>query len=90
MNNHNFLDYLLVMSLQIKCYKLVGRDYISRMMNEANDDCDCQLCKNCEHVKHIKFELFKKGYQTFNKHVKWWKINHHWGNVSVEPIHDEE
>ena len=90
MNNHNFLDYLLVMSLRIKSYKLVGRDYISRMMNEANDDCDCQFCTNCQHVKHIKFELFKKGYQTFNKHVKWWKINHHWGNVSVEPIHDEE
>ena len=90
MNNHNFLDYLLVMSLRIKSYKLVGRDYISRMMNEANDDCDCQFCKNCEHVKHIKFELLKKGYQTFNKHVKWRKINHHWGNVSVEPIHDEE
>ena len=90
MNNHNFLDYLLVMSLRIKSYKLVGRDYISRMMNEANDDCDCQFCRNCEHVKHIKFELLKKGYQTFNKHVKWRKINHHWGNVSVEPIHDEE
>ena len=60
MNNHNFLDYLLVMSLRIKSYKLVGRDYISRMMNEAKDDCECQFCTNCQHVQHIKFELFKK------------------------------
>ena len=36
----------------------------------------------------LKFELFKKGYQTFNKHVEWWRINHSWGNVTVEPIID--
>ena len=86
MNNHNFLDYLLIMSICFKSYKEVSRDYISRLLNEVNENCECEFCTNCQHVEHIKFELFKKGYQTFNKDVKWWRINHHWGNVSVDPI----
>ena len=85
---HNFLDYLLIMSIRFKSYKEVGRDYLFRLLNEVNEDCVCEFCTNCQHVKHIKFELFKKGYQTFNKHVEWWRINHSWSNVTVEPIID--
>ena len=78
------------MSIRFKSYKEVNRNYISRMVNEAKDDCECQFCTNCQHVKDIRDELFKKGYQTFNKDVQWWRINHHWGNVSVEPILTDE
>ena len=49
----------------------------------------CEFCTNCQHIKNIRFELFKKGYQTFNKDVKWWRINHHWGSVSIKPILNE-
>ena len=87
---HNFLDYLLIMSIRFKSYKEVSRDYLSRLLNEVNEDCVCEFCTNCQHVNSIRFELFKKGYQTFNKHVEWWRINHHWGNVSVEPITDDD
>ena len=83
---HNFLDYLLSMSIYFKTYKEVDRQYIRRLKNEVNENCICEFCTNCQQIKNIRFELFKKGYQTFNKDVKWWRINHHWGNVSVEPI----
>ena len=51
---HNFLDYLLIMSIRFKSYKEVGRDYLFRLLNEVNEDCVCELCTNCQHVKHIK------------------------------------
>ena len=88
--NNNFLDYLLIMSIRFKSYKEVNRDYLSRLMNEVNENCECESCSNCQHVNGIRFELFKKGYQTFNKHVKWWRINHHWGNVTDEPIQNDD
>ena len=88
--NNNFLDYLLKMSIRFKSYKEVNRDYISRLMNEVNENCECEFCSNCQHVNVIRFDLFKKGYQTFNKHVKWWRINHHWGNVTVEPVQNDD
>ena len=86
---HNLLDYLLSMSIHFRTYKEVGRDCISRLFDEVNEECESDFCTDCQHIKHIRFELVKKGYDTFNKHVKWWRINHHWGNISVEPIQDE-
>ena len=74
MNNFNFFDYLLIMSLRIKTYKLVGRDYLRRLLNQANEDCYCECCTFCKYIKLIRLELFKNGYQTFNKSVEWWKI----------------
>ena len=38
----------------------------------------------------LSLSFSKKGYQTFNKNVKWWRINHHWGNVTVDPILNED
>ena len=64
---YNFLDYLLVMSIRFKSYKEVTRDYIHRLLNEVNENCICEFCTNCQHVNHIKAELFKKGFQIFNK-----------------------
>ena len=34
MNNHNFFDYLLTMSLRIKSYKLVGREYLRKLVKQ--------------------------------------------------------
>ena len=62
------------MSLRIKTYKLAGRDYLRRLLNQANEDCYCECCTFCKYIKLIRLELFKNGYQTFNKSVEWWKI----------------
>ena len=84
-DNFNFLDYLLVMSVRFKSYKEVSRNYLdSRLLNKINEDCEVEFCSNCKFMKHIKSELVKNGYYSFNKDVKWWRINHHWGNVTVE------
>ena len=34
MNNHNFFDYLLSMSVRIKSFKLVARDYLRKLVNQ--------------------------------------------------------
>ena len=53
MNNHNFFDYLLVMSLRIKTYKLVGRNYLMRLLDQGNDDCYCDCFTHCKYIKEI-------------------------------------
>ena len=53
MNNHNFFDYLLVMLLRIKSYKLVTREYLRKLVSESNDNCECNFCKYCEYIKFI-------------------------------------
>ena len=41
MNNHNYFDYLLIMSVRIRSYKLVSRDYLGKLVSEpTNDNCD--------------------------------------------------
>ena len=81
--NFNYLNYLLGMSIHFRCYKEVGREYIQSLFDEVNEECNSDFCTNCQHIKQIK------GYDSFNKHVKWWRINHHWAEITVEPIHDE-
>ena len=73
MNNHNFFDYLLVMS--ILAYKLVGREYLRRLLIEGNDDYQCECCMHCKYIKEIRTELFKNGYRTLNKSVECWRIH---------------
>ena len=85
----NYLNYLLSMSIQFRCYKEVSRGYIQRWFDEVNEECQSDFCTNCKEIKHIRSELFKKGYDSFNKHVKWWRILHRWAGITVEPIHDE-
>ena len=85
MNNRNFFYYLLAMSIRLKTYKLVRREYLRRLLNEGNDDCQCECCTHCKYIKEIRSELFRNGYQTFNKSVNWWKIHENWGKLTVEP-----
>ena len=85
----NYLDYLLNMSIYYRCYKEVSRDYIQRLFGEVNEICESDFCTNCQNIKHIRSELVRKGYDSFNKHVKWWKINHQWAEITVETIYDE-
>ena len=90
MNNHNFFDYLLVMSLRIRSYKLVGREYLRKLITDAKENCECEFCPSCKYIIHIKKELLLNGFETHNKTVKCWRIEHTCGNITVRPEIDDE
>ena len=73
------------MSLTVESYKLVGRTYLQRLLDQTNEDCHCSNCTFCVRGKLIQAELFKNGYQTFNKDVKCWKISESANSLSVSP-----
>ena len=73
------------MSLKLESHKIVGRTYLRRLLDQTNEDCCCSNCTFCVRGKLIQAELFKNGYQTFNKEVKCWKINETASKFSVSP-----
>ena len=73
------------MPLTIESYKLVGRNYLQRLLDQANEDCPCSNCTFSVRGKLIQAELFKNDYQTFNKDVKCWKISETANSLSVFP-----
>ena len=85
----NYFNYLLSMSIQVHRYKEVSRAIIDKWFDEVNEECWSDFCTNCTDIKDIRSELLKKGSDSFNKHVKFWRINYIWGGITVEPIHDE-
>ena len=38
MNNHNYFDYLLIMSVGITSYKSVSRDYLRKLVSKPTND----------------------------------------------------
>ena len=74
MNDFNFFEYLLLMSLRVEHYKLVTRQFLYRLLDQLNEDCDCFNCKYCTKLKTIKAELRKNGFGSFNKTIEWWRI----------------
>ena len=78
------------MSVRIKSLKLVGRDYLRKLVSESNDSCECNFCKYCNYIKFIKEELLLNGFETNNNTVKWWRIEHTYGNITVRPEIDDE
>ena len=71
------------MPLKIESYKFVGRTYLRRLLDQTKEDCRCSNCTFCVRGKLIEAELFKNGYQTFNKYIKCWKIREHADSLSV-------
>ena len=59
------------MSLQVGNYKLVTRQYLYRLLDQLNEDCDCFNCKYCIRLKIIKAELQKNNFGSFNKSTEW-------------------
>ena len=53
----NYLNYLLNMSIQYRCYKEVTRAYIERFFDEVNEISESDFCTNCGHIKQIRSEL---------------------------------
>ena len=91
MNNFNYFDYLLIMSVEIRSYKLVSRDYLRKLVSEpTNDNCECNFCKYCGYIKFIKEELHLNSFETHNKSVNWWRIEHTCGNITVTPELDDK
>ena len=89
MNDFNFFEYLLLMSLRVENYKLVTREYFYRLLGQLNEDCDCFNCKYCIRSKTIKAELQKSGFRTFNKSIDWWRISETSTTLTVLPEIDE-
>ena len=73
------------MSLTIESYKLVSRNYFQRFLDQTTEDCRCSNCTFCVRGNLIQAELFKNGYQTFNKDVKCRKISETANSLSVSP-----
>ena len=73
------------MSLTIESYKLVSRNYFQRFLDQTTEDCRCSNCTFCVRGNLIQVELFKNGYQTFNKDVKCRKISETANSLSVSP-----
>ena len=69
------------MSVEIRSYKLVSRDYLRKLVSEpTNDNCECNFCKYRGYIKFIKEELLLNGFETHNKSVNCWRIEHTYGN----------
>ena len=89
MNDFNFFEYLLLMSLRVENYKLVTRQYLYRLLHQLNEDCDYFNCKYCIRLKTIKSELQKNSFGTFNKSIEWWTISETSTTLTILPETDE-
>ena len=72
------------MSVIVKNHKEVVRSYFYRLFSNSNlDDVDIQV---------INSELEYKGFNSFNKHVVWWRINYNSYNriIKIDPIYDND
>ena len=72
------------MSLQVKRYKEVSRSYFERLFSKSgNNNLDIQV---------IISELNTNGYNSFNKHICWWRINYGLNDwiVRIDPIYDND
>ena len=79
------------MSVTIRSYKLVSRDYLRKLVSEpTNDNCEFNFCKYCGYIKFIKEELQLNGFETHNKTVNCWRIEHTYGNITVRPETDDK
>ena len=60
------------------------------MITDAKENCECEFCPSCKYIIHIKKELLLNGFETHNKTVKCWRIEHTYGNITVRPEIDDE
>ena len=76
------------MSITYENYKLVGRTYFRRLLDQTNENCACYNCSYCIRGNKIRLELYKNGYQTFNKDVQCWKVTENYEKVEVSPCRE--
>ena len=68
------------MSLRIKQYKLVTRDWLTKQLKDLNNWCECKYCSK---LKFMKIELEKNSFNTLNKTINWWRISEGWDTITV-------
>ena len=77
------------MCLRVENYTLVTRQYLYRLLNQLNEDCDFFNCKYCIRLKTITSELQRNGFGTFNKSIEWWRISETSTTLTILPEIDE-
>ena len=77
------------MSLRVKNYQLVTRQYLYRLFDQLNEDCDYFNYKYCIRLKTIKAELQKNDFGNINKSIEWWRIRETSTTLTVLPEIDE-
>ena len=74
------------MSLNIRFYKEVTRNYIEKLFDNLNRGTSEFSIASSYSEEQICSEFIKEGYYSFNTHIEWWRINFHLNKVTVEPI----
>ena len=63
------------MSLRIESYKLVGRNWVRKFIDDGHHNCYYKdSCLFCLKKEDIKFQFEMAGFNTFNKNMAWWRI----------------
>ena len=53
----------------------MAKDLLDKIEKKVIKKCYyCQRCENCTKFKTYKLEFEKKGFWTFNKHIRWWYV----------------
>ena len=75
------------MSLRIKRYQLVGRDWLEKKLKHL-DQCFMSGCKYCGQLGCIKTELERNGFYTLNRAIGWWRIEEGRWSMTVIPVNE--
>ena len=73
------------MSLRIKQYRLVSRDYLIQLFRETSEECECKYCRKVLSIKSELKKLKKNDSKTFKK-AQWFKIEEGWSSLNVIPV----
>ena len=77
------------MSLNIRFYKKVTRNYIEKLFDNLNRGTSEFSIASSYSEEKICSEFIKQGYDSFNMHIEWCRINFHLSKVIVEPIYEQ-
>ena len=56
------------MSLRIKQYRLVSRDYLIQLFRETSEECECKYCRKVLSIKSELKKLKKNDSKLLKRH----------------------
>ena len=62
------------MSLNIRFYKEVTRNYIEKLFDNLNRGTSEFFIASSYSEEQICSQFIKQGYDSFNMHIEWWKL----------------
>ena len=77
------------MSLNIRFYKEVTRNYIEKLFDNLNRGTSEFSIASSYSEEQICSEFIKEGYYSFKTHIEWCRINFHLNKVTVKPIYEQ-